>query len=255
VLSLKPRTVIDAVSNWGPTSEVNAPTLVIDRTAPRTGGPRVSLRSGVSLASTAATADLPALVTWSASDAGGAGVAAHDIARSIDGGEFRMLSRGLTTASLAVALRPGHAYRFEVRARDRAGNVGGWVAGPTLRAYLPQQTNAAIAYRGTWTKEPNPSFSEGTARYSVAAGASARYTFTGRAIGWVTTPGPTRGAARIYLDGVHVATIDTHAPTTAYRRVAFSRTWSQIGTHTIKIVVVGTCCHPRVDIDALEVLR
>jgi hypothetical protein len=255
VLSLKPRAVVDAVSNWGPTTQVNAPTLVIDRTAPRTSGPRVGLRSGVSLASTAPAADLPAVVTWSASDAGGAGVAAYDVARSIDGGAFRMLSRGLTSASLAVALRPGHAYRFEVRARDRAGNVGGWVAGPTLRAYLPQQTTAAISYRGTWTKEPNPSFSGGTARYSISAGARATYTFTGRAIGWVTTPGPTRGSARIYVDGVHVATIDTHAPTTIYRRVVFSRTWSQSGTHTIRIVAVGTSGHPRVDLDAFEVLR
>ena len=37
-----------------------------------------------------------------------------------------------------VGLTPGHSYRFEVRATDRAGNVGAWVAGPTIRAALTQ---------------------------------------------------------------------------------------------------------------------
>ena len=39
------------------------------------------------------------------------------------------------------------------------------------------------------------------------------------------------------------------------RRVIFQRAWGSVGTHTIKVVPVGTAGHPRVDIDAFVVLR
>ena len=81
------------------------------------------------------------------------------------------------------------------------------------------------------------------------------YTFTDRAVAWVTTFGPTRGLARVYVDGVLVATIDCVAPGMIGRRVAFAKSWSSSASHTIRIVVVGTPNRPRVDLDAFEVLR
>jgi hypothetical protein len=98
-------------------------------------------------------------------------------------------------------------------------------------------------------------YSGGSARYASAAGASASYTFTGRSIGFVTSRGPYRGAVRIYVDGVLATTIDLYAATDTFRYVAFARTWSTSGTHTIKAVVVGTAGRPRVVVDAFEVLR
>ena len=60
---------------------------------------------------------------------------------------------------------------------------------------------------------------------------------------------------RVYVDGEYVATVDTRAGSPTPRHVAFSRTWSRVGTHTIRLVAVGTTARPRVDLDALEVLR
>jgi len=37
--------------------------------------------------------------------------------------------------------------------------------------------------------------------------------------------------------------------------VARSRTWAKAGTHTVKLVVVSSAGHARVDLDAFEVLR
>jgi len=45
------------------------------------------------------------------------------------------------------------------------------------------------------------------------------------------------------------------AKATLHRRVVFARTWSTVGTHTLRIVVFGTAGHTPVDLDALEIVR
>jgi hypothetical protein len=39
------------------------------------------------------------------------------------------------------------------------------------------------------------------------------------------------------------------------RAVVWSRAWARTGTHTIRIAVAATPGHPRVDVDAFEILR
>jgi hypothetical protein len=58
----------------------------------------------------------------------------------------------------------------------------------------------------------------------------------------------------VYIDGVYQATVNLNSSTTTYRYVAFTKSWSSLGTHTIKIVSVATP-YARVDIDAFAVLR
>jgi spore germination protein YaaH len=255
VLSLRPGAVMDAVSNWGPAQRISAPRIVIDRTAPSSGAPKVALRSAASLASISTTTGLLANLTWAGKDTGGAGIAGYDVRWSRDGAAFVGLAMGVPSASLAVSLQPGHAYRFAVRARDRAGNVGGWTAGSTVRSSLVQETAAPFAYGDDWRTGESAHYSGRFDRFSSTAGAAARYTFTGRAIAFVTTRGPDRGVVRIFLDGSLVATVDTYATSLGFRYVAWSRTWASAGTHTLKLVVAGTAGHPRVDLDALEILR
>jgi len=54
----------------------------------------------------------------------------------------------------------------------------------------------------------------------------------------------------VYVDGAYRHTIDLHAATYQARRLAFVQRWSANGSHTLRIVVVGTAGHPRVDVDA-----
>jgi Zn-dependent alcohol dehydrogenase len=42
---------------------------------------------------------------------------------------------------------------------------------------------------------------------------------------------------------------------TSYRQVVYSRAWSSYGTHTLKLVVVGTAGRPRGELDAFEIVR
>jgi hypothetical protein len=89
-------------------------------------------------------------------------------------------------------------------------------------------------------------------RYATATGASATFTTSARSLSFITTRASTRGSVKIYIDGVSQGTFDLGGAT-AYRFVAFSKTWSSVGTHTIRVVSVGSPV--RVDIDAFGVIR
>ena len=241
-------TLIDLAGNPGAGS--NVINQVIDRSPPTTSTPVLSLGSGTTLSGGA----LRVNVTWSGTDVGPAGILNYDVARSYDGAAFQVIASATTGTSLAWTMSPGHTYRFEVRARDNAGNLGAWTAGPTLYPALTQQSSSAVHFSGSSTTTTYSSYSGGTERYLRAAGASATYTTTARSLSFVTTKGASRGTAQIYVDGVLAATVNLNATTTTYRFVAFSRTWSSVGTHTIKVVSLGTPV-VRVDIDAFGVIR
>lgn len=233
-----------------PNLDSNTLAINIDRTPPVTTAPITHLQSNVSMASS-----LPADVTWTSSDVGGAGIKSYDLARSIDGATFSVILTGLSSPSASVAFTPGHTYRFEARARDGVGNVGAWVAGPTLHPRLLQQSIGSIVYRGTWYATSSSVYSGGSATYATDAGASASLTVSTRSIAVVTSRGPSRGAMKIYVDGVLAATLDLRAASASYRSVAYARTWSSLGTHTIEIVVVETAGRPPVDLDAIEFIN
>jgi hypothetical protein len=181
-------------------------------------------------------------------------VATYDVARSINGGSYQTIATGLAGASLDVTLTPGKNYRFRVRAHDKAGNVGAWATGPTLHPKLVQQTGSGVSWRKAWSSDSATAFSAGSVRRSTTAGATAAYRFSGRSVGFVTTYGPDRGSVKVYIDGKYVTTVNLSAGGPAERVVVYSRKWKSFGTHTIKLVVVGSSGHPRVDVDAFAVL-
>ena len=143
---------IDAGAVWdnlgylAPAVDAISDTLLIDRTAPGTKTPSISLREGARLSGSA----LPVRITLGAAEAG-SGVASFDVARSVDGGAFATISAATTATTLDTTLSNGRTYRFRVRTRDHAGNVSGWVEGALLKPGLTQQTSSGITYRGTWS--------------------------------------------------------------------------------------------------------
>jgi N-acetylmuramoyl-L-alanine amidase-like protein len=236
--------VMDVAGN--PTQGSNLISVVMDRSAPATSAPVARLMSGVTLNGSS----LRIRLDWFGSDVGPAGIARYDLARSVDGGPFSII--GTPTSNVAVAwLSPWHDYRFEVRGRDKAGNVGAWKAGPTFRAKLIQQTKPKVVFSGSTRSAASAAYSGGSERQLLAAGSAARLTFVGRSVSFVSTRDTNRGSARIYIDGVFVTTIDLSG-SPAHRFVAFTKAWGSAGTHTIRVVAVGT---GRVGVDAFGVLR
>ncbi|HEX5240704.1 MAG TPA: hypothetical protein VFW20_06865 [Candidatus Limnocylindrales bacterium] len=232
----------------GPASPAVSTAVLIDRTSPTATAPKPAFRSGLTLGSS-----LAVKVVWTGADAG-SGVASYDVARSIDGASFSTIASGITAASLNTVMTPGHTYRYEARSRDRAGNVGAWVAGPVIQASLVQQTTTAASWSAGWTTLSSSSYSGGSARTATTAGSSVTYKFSGSAVAFVVARASTYGQVKVYVDGALRSTIDTKASTHGYRYVAYARSFSA-GTHTLKLVVVGTAGRPRVVIDGFEVIH
>jgi hypothetical protein len=248
-LSLAPNSVADPVAAAGPAGTIAAARVVIDRTSPNVTTPRVALKAGAQLGGTSSTVPLPMTLTWTGSDSG-AGIASYDVKRSIDDGAYTTIATKVTGTSLGWTMTPGHSYTFKVRARDKAGNVGPWVGPSTWYTSLVQQQNAAVTYAGTWAGQTGGGYSAGSVKFASEAAASASYRFRGRSIGWVTTLRPDGGLAQVYVDGVLVATVDTASSDTTARVLAFTKSWTGLATHTIRVVVVGG----RVDLDAFALL-
>jgi hypothetical protein len=224
--------------------------IAIDRLAPTTSSPIVSLRSDATFGSSFA-----GRLSWSGADAGGSGLASYDVERSVDGGSYVVTASGLASPALNVTLGSGHTYRYAVRARDAAGNIGAWRASATTSTLVRQDTSGYLHWSTGWHVTSSTSFSGGIARYATTAGARVSTTFTGRAVAFVTTAGPTRGQVKVYFDGVYQQTLDLQSASTTYRKVAWSRAWASEGSHTFTLVVVGTAGRPRVDLDAILILH
>jgi Transglycosylase-like domain len=115
------------------------------------------------------------------------------------------------------------------------------------------ETSSRVAYHGSWHSARLRSYAGGAVRYATKAGASATVTFTGSRITWFGPVGPTRGKARILVDGVAVRTVDLHRSGFKGHAALYARTWPTKGTHTLTIQVVGTKHHPMVAIDEFVV--
>jgi GH25 family lysozyme M1 (1,4-beta-N-acetylmuramidase) len=229
----------------GITRTANLSLVIADGIAPTVTAPTTGLVPGKTLGSTT----VPVRVRWTASDP--SGISREWLQRSISGGAWSSLTLTSATATTSnQSLTVGKFVRQRSRATDRAANTSGWVQGPSVRAAVYQQNSTSVTWSSGWHTVTTSKASGGSLRYATTAGASATFRFTGSSVAWVAARGTTRGSARIYIDGVYATILSLRASTTAYRSIIFARNWSTVGTHSIKIVVVGTAGHPRVDVDA-----
>ena len=112
-----------------------------------------------------------------------------------------------------------------------------------------------ITYTGTWRRASHRGYGGDTVAYAKSAGASATFTFSGRKVTWNGPTGPTRGKAKVYVDGKYVKTVNTYRRSFDARSALFRTGWKTAGEHTIKIVVVGTKGHAMVAIDDFVVVK
>jgi hypothetical protein len=118
-----------------------------------------------------------------------------------------------------------------------------------------QDTSSKVTFSPSWRRYTMSSASGGHTRYATRRGAAATFRFTGRAFALIAPKGPTRGSAKLYVDGVYVSTISLYRSHFAPRIVVAARSWSSSGAHTVKLVLVGTARHPRFDVDAFAILK
>jgi hypothetical protein len=101
------------------------------------------------------------------------------------------------------------------------------------------ETSSQITYAGGWAKARSPLYAGGGVRYSANPGATATFRFVGTSVTWIGPVGPTRGRARVLIDGVVVRTVDLDRSGFLARRVLFSIGWPKVGAHTLAIHVVA----------------
>ena len=109
--------------------------------------------------------------------------------------------------------------------------------------------NAATYSVNAWTHSTGAVFMGGSDIHAVKAGAAMAYIYQGETFAWVSEFGPTRGSAKVYQDGILKATVSLYAKANTGPKIAWSNWFPVSGLHTIKIVLVGTPGHPRVDVD------
>jgi hypothetical protein len=102
------------------------------------------------------------------------------------------------------------------------------------------ESSSQIAYAKSWSTARYSGYAGDRVRYATRIGASATITFTGKGIAWLGPVGPTRGTARVYLDGRAVAKVDLRRSTFRARAVLFSKGFATAGKHTLRIVVTSS---------------
>ncbi len=201
----------------------------------------------------AVSGDVPVALTWTAADRGW-GLDRYQLDKRVDGGAWTRVAN-TKSKSCTVVLPQGHAYRFRIRAIDKAGNVGAWDEGVTFRPGIRADASSSIVYARAWVVTPDVTALGGSLHETDVAGASATLTFVGRDVAWLAERGPTHGKAKIYIDGVYAATVDLNAVGDSARAIVFRRHWVFAGTHRLRVVALGTVGRPTVDVDGFIILR
>jgi hypothetical protein len=229
----------------GDTHGVSLSLTVTNAGASVSSGPLSQLYSVTTLGTTTE----PVKTKWGGCDPDG--VAAYQLQRQVNGGSWSTVSLASSTStSINQSLTINALYRYRVRAKDKLGVYGAYHYGPTFKVIASDQTSSGMTWSGSWTTVSTTSAYKGSLRYSTSATASATFAFNGASIGWVAYRGPNRGSAKVYIDGVYQTTISLYATSYSARPIVYTYKWSVNGSHSIKVVVVGTAGHPRVDVDA-----
>jgi hypothetical protein len=198
---------------------------------------------------------VPVQLSW-ATHAGTYPSCHSTIRQSIGGGAFTATPQQpagkATTLALRLAPRPD-GRRFQVRASDCHGTVGDWTTGVGSTVIAVQ--DAATTRTGMWRRVTGSKLWGGSAMSTSSLGATARFKVTARSIGLVAGRGPAGGAARIYVDGALVATVNLHAASAQQRQVVFARSWTSAGAHTITVVAARSASGSTITLDGLAGIR
>jgi len=214
--------------------------VISDVTAPvfRTA-PALRVRGGA----VGAKGKMPVRLTWKVTD--------NVRLRSLRATSPTARNFKVSATAWATSVKPGVSRKWTLLAADTLGN--NTRASITRTAALVHDQSAVR--RGRWKVLTTKSYLGRRALYSKTKGASVRYAFTGRSVGLIFRRGTANGAVHIYVDGVKVATVDTKARSTRYRRIVWTKSWKRPGRHTVRIVVAGTKGRPAVVTDGIAVIR
>lgn len=190
---------------------------------------------------------VPVTVSLRGSDVG-TGIDHFQIDRQVVGGRWVRISSTAAGSRLATHVGAGRPFRFRVRAIDRAGNVGAWVAGGWSSVRLAQET--AATFTSAWHHSASPEASGGSAETTATSGSRGRFRFSGRAVAIVASRDAGLGSLHLWIDGRDAGTVSLAAARSDPRSVVWTRAVTGGQTHTLTFAAQGA-----VNVDAFVVLR
>jgi hypothetical protein len=229
----------------------------IDKTAPAAS----SLGATYPSTFTLNTTSVPMMLNWSGSDVG-SGVRRYQMQQQVNGGTWTSVPLSQSaTAQKKLTVSYATSHRFRVRAVDQAGNYSPWAYSRTTKVIVRQDSAQAITYTtpAQWTTQSVTGTFGGTTRFSRTVGATARHSFYGTGIAWVTSQRRDAGIAEIWLDGQQITTVDLYRSYNRHGQVKYVVSGLPYGAHTLEIRVSSSknaaSTGRRIDIDALLVMQ
>jgi subtilisin family serine protease len=213
------------LSITGAIAQMGEPTVTAVSEAPREGA---SLDGG----------DTPYRLSWDGLDADG--VDEYEVEVTVNGGTFAPIPLGSPSPVYKnVSLRNTNTYGYRVRALDPFANASDWALTPTFRPLIREERWGAIAYAGNWTIVSSSAAHGGRLRLATRnARATIALPAGARTVGIVAMVGRKEGRAQIWLDGVHVATLDLYRSTFHAQRLVYSAELDA-GIHVLQVRAPG----------------
>ena len=169
-----------------------------------------------------------------------------------DPAHWSAFSRLYVNRILALMGAPGVATRSSSGSSSTPASVRSAAKRPAAVTVF-DESSLDVQFSGGWGAAEFAGYTDGRVRYAIEANATVSFTFHGRSISWIGPKGPTRGQARIYIDDKLVRTVDVYTAHYRPRSTIFSKTFDRVGSHTIRIEVVGTPGRPTVALDEFDV--
>ncbi|MCB9898832.1 MAG: hypothetical protein H6825_12580 [Planctomycetes bacterium] len=164
--------------------------------------------------------------------------------RSTDGGEsFTEVGEGFSeTAARDVAASPDFVNDRTVFVSSHEGLWRSRDAGAHfthLQTWTRvDDTHYDIVPTGSWMQVNLDGTTGKGVSGSTMAGDARRFRFLGDRLEWHVMAAPDAGLAEVWIDDVLEQTVDLYAPTDSFLS-AFTRTWSSVGLHEVRIVATG----------------
>jgi len=111
---------------------------------------------------------------------------------------------------------------------------------PSTPIRIEQNASAVVYTGGTWFTNTTAPCSGGSCVLSMDTNARATVTFTGTGVKWIAYRDQWSGIARVYVDGVLTATVDTYASPAQGQAVLYTAAGLASGVHSLAIEVAGT---------------
>jgi hypothetical protein len=231
--------------------------LRIDMIAPRATAPSHKYKLPLTQIN---ETSLQVTMAWTGSDQV-SGVQRYEFQESVDGGSFNPISLATPeTMTRFKQLTAGRTYQYRVRSIDFAGNTSAWMTRAPFTVLDYEQADTSLTYTGAWSDAAATGSFQGTNRVTTDTTSAAVLRFQGTSVTWITSTGPDRGKADVYLNGQKILTVDLFTKIERSRRALFTRNNLNPNlTYTLEIRPIAQrhvkSTGNRIDVDEIIVLR